>query len=190
MWMGYLELSRLSDRLITVVAISLFKLIEYKIMETENGTPVADSTQLQSCQQELDRCKESYLRLQADIENIKRRMYKEQEQQVKRTMADLFTDLLPVADNFDRALHASKETHANDTLLQGLMLIRKEFAQVLERHGVREMTEVKVFDPELHEALSHIEAENTESGSVISVLEKGYWYKDQVLRYAKVVVAR
>jgi molecular chaperone GrpE len=158
-------------------------------METENGMPVADTTQLQSCQQELERSKESYLRLQADVENMKRRMYREQEQQVNRTMADLFTDLLPVVDNFDRALHASRETHANDALLQGLMLIRKEFAQVLERYGVREMTEVKTFDPELHEALSQIAAENSETGTIITVLEKGYWYKDQVLRHAKVVVA-
>jgi molecular chaperone GrpE len=159
-------------------------------METENGTPVTENGQLQSCQQELARWKELYLRLQADMENMKRRMYKDQELQINRTMADLFTDLLPVVDNFDRALQASKEYASDDPLLHGLMLIRKDFAQVLERYGVREMTEVTTFDPELHEAVSQIAAEgNTEAGTILTVLERGYWYKDQVLRYAKVTVA-
>ncbi len=157
-------------------------------METENGT-VAENSQLQSCQQELERWKELYLRLNAEIDNMKRRMLKDQEVQSHRVMADLLSDFLPVIDNFDRALQASNTQSTQDSLKQGLMLIRKDFAQVLERYGVREMTEVKVFDPEFHEAISQIAAEKSESGTILEVLEKGYWYKDQVLRHAKVTVA-
>jgi molecular chaperone GrpE len=105
-------------------------------------------------------------------------------------MEDLFSDLLPIVDNFDRALSSSSENAADNMLVQGLTLIRKEFAHILERYGVREMTEVQMFDPELHEALSQIPADGTvEPGTIVTVLEKGYWYKDQVLRHAKVTVA-
>jgi molecular chaperone GrpE len=181
-------------------------------METENNS-VIESGQLENCKQELERWKELYLRLQADMENMKRRLHKEQELQINRAMQDLFSDLLPIVDNFDRALLASSDYPADWSppvrrssacppelaerrweseggLVQGLILIRKEFAHVLERYGVREMTEVKIFDPELHEALSQIPADGTvEAGAIVTVLEKGYWYKDQVLRHAKVTVA-
>jgi len=168
-------------------------------METENNTMV-ESSQLESCKQELERWKELYLRLQADMENMKRRIHKEQETHINRAMEDLFTDLLPIVDNFDRALLAASDysgedlsavaSAKEDQLVQGLTLIRKEFAHTLERYGVREMTEVTHFDPELHEALSQIPADNnTESGTILMVLEKGYWYKDRVLRHAKVTVA-
>jgi molecular chaperone GrpE len=170
-------------------------------METEQNI-VIESGQLESCKQELERWKELYLRLQADMENMKRRLHKEQETQINRAMEDLFSDLLPIVDNFDRALLAVQD-YASDPatpirrsseseggLVQGLTLIRKEFANVLERYGVREMTEVKIFDPELHEALSQIPADGTvEPGTIVTVLEKGYWYKEQVLRHAKVTVA-
>ena len=158
-------------------------------METENGT-MAENSQLQACQQEVERWKDLYLRLNADMENMKRRMHKDQEMQSNRVMGDLFNDLLPIVDNFDRALQASDADPAQDPLMHGLMLIRKEFAQVLERYGVREMTEIQMFDPELHEAVSQLPADDlTPSGTILTVLEKGYWYKDQVLRYAKVTVA-
>jgi molecular chaperone GrpE len=162
-------------------------------METENMNTVFEdgqNGQLESCKQELERWKELYLRLQADMENMKRRLHKEQELQINRAMEDLFSDLLPIVDNFDRALSSSSEHAADNLLVQGLTLIRKEFAYVLERYGVREMTEVQIFDPELHEALSQIPADGTvEPGTIVTVLEKGYWYKDQVLRHAKVTVA-
>lgn len=196
--MGYLELSRASDRLRYVVTIRVFVRAQrdskWEFMETENTSTFVENNQLdgqlESCKQELNRWKELYLRLQADMENMKRRLQKEQEMQINRAISDLFSDLLPIVDNFDRALSSSQEHSADDPLIQGLTLIRKEFAQVLERYGVREMTEVQHFDPELHEALSQIPGDGAvESGTIVTVLEKGYWYKDQVLRHAKVTVA-
>lgn len=157
-------------------------------METENSSVV--DTQLQACQQELERWKDLYMRLNADMENMKRRMHKEQDTQENRVMTDILSNLLPVIDNFDRALQASHTYPTNDPLLQGLILIRKEFAQILEQYKVREMTEVQVFDPELHEAVSQMATDGSvASGAILTVLEKGYWYKDQVLRHAKVSVA-
>lgn len=158
-------------------------------METENGMDL-EQNQLQECQQEVQRWKELYTRLNADIENMKRRAYKDQEFSVNRTMIQVFGDLLPVLDNFDRALASSTGDVQEASLYKGLLLIRKEFAGVLERYGVREMTEIQQFDPEMHEALSQIPAnEQFKSGSIVTVLEKGYWYKDQILRHAKVSVA-
>jgi molecular chaperone GrpE len=157
-------------------------------METENGITI-EQGQLEECRQEVQRWKDLYARLNADIENIKRRAHKDQEFSVNRSLMQVFGGLLPIIDNFDRALAASGAELHTTSLYQGLLLIRKEFAAVLERYGVREMTETAQFDPELHEALSQVPADaHTTSGTIVTVLEKGYWYKDQVLRHAKVTV--
>src|SRR5580658_1550963 len=134
-------------------------------METENSNTV-DLNQLQACQQEVERWKEAYLRVNADMENIKRRSYKDQELMLNRSMMQLFGDLLPIIDNFDRALAAGANA-PDGQLLQGLMLIRKEFASVLERYGVKEMTKLDQFDPELHEALSQQPADATHPAGTI-----------------------
>jgi molecular chaperone GrpE len=124
-------------------------------METDNGITL-EQNQLQECQQDLQRWKDLYARLSADLENMKRRAYKDQELSINRTMMQIFGDLLPIVDNFDRALLSSTGEVQETSLYKGLGFIRKEFTAVLERHGVREMTEIALFDPELHEALSSL----------------------------------
>jgi len=158
-------------------------------MNPEQNAPL-EHDQLESCKQEVERWKEQYLRLNADLENMKRRAYKDQEIMINRSMIQFFGNLLPIVDNFDRALEAATASEKETALFAGLTVIRKEFAATLERYGVREMTEVQQFDPELHEALSHVPADAQHAdGTIVAVLQKGYWYNDQVLRHAKVSVA-
>jgi molecular chaperone GrpE len=145
---------------------------------------------LVECQEEVHRWKENFLRVNADLENIKRRSFKEQEQMIARISIQIFGDLLLVIDNFDRALNAASTGDNHDPLYTGLLLIRKELNAMLERYGVRPITQMEHFDPELHEAVTQTEDAQKQSGVIIAVLQKGYFYKDQVLRHAKVTVAR
>lgn len=158
-------------------------------MKTEHEIETEQS-QLAACHQEVERWKEQYMRLNADIENMKRRAYKDQEVTLSRMMSQFFSSFLTVLDNFDRAIEAATVQEQTTPLYNGLTIIRKELMTTLERYGVREMTEIKTFDPELHEALSHVPADDKHAdGDIVTVLQKGYWYNDHVLRHAKVTVA-
>jgi molecular chaperone GrpE len=164
---------------------------------TQNSTVNASSLHensgseeaLQACEQEVIRWKEQCLRISADMENMKRRAVREQEQTVNRTLMHVFSELLPIIDNFDRALASVQSADQHSPLYFGLILIRKELAGVLEGQEVRPMPESTEFDPEMQEAIAQVPDTNRPSGSIVAVLEKGYFYKNQVLRHAKVTVA-
>lgn len=166
--------------------------VEINTEDTEHNQQHEHATDaLSACQREVERWRDSYIRITADLENIKRRSFKEQEQAVIRSLMRVFTDLLPVIDNFDRALEATSASVTQDNALyNGLLLIRKELMTVLERHGVKAMPPATLFDPELQEAISQVEDTNKPSGTIIAILEKGYMYKDHVLRPARVTVAQ
>jgi molecular chaperone GrpE len=96
-------------------------------------------------------------------------------------------------DNFDRAQADLEKLNSNgqqNAALAGIALIRKDLATLFERVDVREMPATKKFDPALHEALVSVDAEGAESGDIVQILQKGYLFKGQVLRPAKVSVAR
>jgi molecular chaperone GrpE len=148
---------------------------------------------LKQCEQEVAAWKDKYLRVNADIENMRRRMYKDQEQAVWRAQAEIFTPLLAVMDNFDRAQDEMAKLGTNaefQAVLNGISLIRKELVALFERFGVQEITQITQFDPGLHEALVSVETPDHTPGDIVQVLQKGYMHKGQVLRVAKVSVAR
>jgi molecular chaperone GrpE len=161
--------------------------------EEDEVTGEIQDSELLKCEQEVQLWKDKYLRVQADIENVRRRMYKEQEQALWRAQADIFSQLLTVMDNFDRAQADLEKLNSNgqqNAALAGIALIRKDLATLFERVDVREMPVTKKFDPTLHEALVSVDAEGAESGDIVQILQKGYLFKGQVLRPAKVSVAR
>lgn len=161
--------------------------------EEEEVVGEIQDSELLKCEQEVQLWKDKYLRVQADIENVRRRMYKEQEQALWRAQADIFTQLLTVMDNFDRAqvdLEKLNSSGQQNAALAGIALIRKDLATLFERVDVREMPTSKKFDPALHEALVSVDVEGAESGDIVQILQKGYLFKGQVLRPAKVSVAR
>jgi molecular chaperone GrpE len=148
---------------------------------------------LKQCEQEVAVWKDKYLRVNADIENMRRRMYKDQEQAVWRAQAEIFIPLLAVMDNFDRAQEEMAKLSGNAEFkpaLDGISLIRKELVALFERFGVQEITQITQFDPGLHEALVSVETPDHTPGDIVQVLQKGYMHKGQVLRVAKVSVAR
>jgi molecular chaperone GrpE len=126
-------------------------------------------------------------RLAAEFENYRKRVAREQESLSVRATERLVKELLPIVDDLERALEAA-EQHEEAKLEEGVRLVQRQLASVLEREGLVEIDTNGRFDPHFHEALLSQPSEADE-GSVIEVLQKGYKLGDHVLRPARVVVA-
>jgi len=150
-------------------------------------------SELEVCQKELDTWKEKCIRVTADLENFSRRVEKEKVQWMQVAQADVLQDLLVVIDDFDRSMHEydQKELSAETkAFLDGFAMIAKAMYKLLEKYGVTEIVEVKIFDPTLHEAIMQVDSDEHESGDVVQILQKGFMFKKEVLRPAKVSVAK
>lgn len=126
-------------------------------------------------------------RLAADFENYKKRTAREQASLFARAAERLVKELLPIVDDLERALEAAEE-HEEAKLEEGVRLVHRQLASVLEREGLAEIDTDGKFDPHVHEALLSQPSEQQE-GSVLEVLQKGYTLGDRVLRPARVVIA-
>jgi molecular chaperone GrpE len=131
---------------------------------------------------------ESYLRLAADFDNYRKRVAREQTELTRRANERLLNELLPVLDDLERALEAAAE-HEEIKLEEGVQLVHRSLAELVERHGLTEIDTAGAFDPHVHEALLAQPGEGAEAGSVLQVLQKGYRLGDKVLRPARVIVA-
>ena len=134
-------------------------------------------------QQHLDDLK----RLAADFDNYRKRVAREQEALSTRAAERLVKELLPIVDDLERALEAAEE-HEEAKLEEGVRLVQRQLASVLEREGLAEIETNGKFDPHVHEALLSQPSE-AEEGLVIEVLQKGYRLGNRVLRPARVIVA-
>ena len=173
-------------------------------MNEENNNHPDLTQQLNECLNQKDEWKDRCLRTAADFENYKKRAEKERSVWVTSAQSSIFSDLLSIVDDFDRAfapsLHLSGSSdsasfggQASETIDQsraGFELIYKEFHKFLDKHGISEIKETAQFDPNMHEAIMNVESADHESGTIVQVLQKGYMFKGQVLRPAKVSVAK
>ncbi len=128
------------------------------------------------------------LRLAADFDNYKKRVAREREEYVALANVRLLAELIPVVDDLERAL-AAAEQHEEAQLEEGVRLVARSLASLLERHGIELIETDGKFDPHVHEALLARPAEEAESGSVLDVVQKGYKLGDRVVRPARVIVA-
>ena len=136
---------------------------------------------------ERDELVDALQRLQAEFANYKKRAAREQEALVTRAHERLVKDLLPVLDDLGRALEAA-EQHEEAKLEEGVRLVQRQLASLLDKEGLAEIHTEGLFDPNVHEALLSQPSDEPE-GSVIEVVQKGYRLGDRVLRPARVVVA-
>ncbi len=128
------------------------------------------------------------LRKLAEFENFKKRTEREKSDYFRFALGDFFRDLLPVLDNFERALgHAPAA--ADDEYRQGVELIYRQFSDALKKRGLTEVPTGGAFDPNVHEAVAREEAAGVEPNTIVSVLQKGYYLNDRLLRPAFVKVA-
>jgi molecular chaperone GrpE len=131
--------------------------------------------------------KDRYMRTLADFENYRKRADREKTEFYKYALAEVLKELIPVLDNFDRALEHAEE---GDDFHKGVALIYKQMWDVLKRHGLRPIEQSGVpFDPKIHEAVVSEENPSVPSQTVTAILQKGYFLHDRLLRPAMVKVA-
>jgi molecular chaperone GrpE len=157
---------------------------EPRIEETTEGGEVE---RLAALEAERDEAVDRLKRVAADFDNYRKRAARERDEMLARANERLVKELLPVLDDLERALLAAAE-HEEATLEEGVRLVHRSLAQLLERQGLQEIGTEGRFDPHVHEALLSQPSEQ-EEGAVIDVLQKGYTLGDHVLRPARVVVA-
>jgi molecular chaperone GrpE len=135
---------------------------------------------------------DKYIRLMAEYDNYRRRSQKDKEAMYGNNIADVVREWLPVIDNLERAELAVDQYESEEVrqIAEGIALLRKQVQQVLEKLGV-ELIDCcdKPFDPNLHNAVLHIEDEDYGPSTVVAELRKGYVRKDQVIRHSDVQVA-
>ncbi len=132
---------------------------------------------------------DKYMRLYAEYENFRKRSQKEKEGLYADAYIDALTQILPILDNLERAAQYGGEDNDNP-LAKGLELTLKSFAETLEKMGVSEIPALgEQFDPNVHNAVMHVEDENLGENVVAEVFMKGYIRGDKVLRYSMVKVA-
>ncbi|AAK79252.1 molecular chaperone GrpE [Clostridium acetobutylicum] len=135
---------------------------------------------------ELDAAKDRLLRLSAEYENYRNRTAKEKEGIYTDACSDVINEMLPTLDNLERA--ASTEGSAED-IKKGVEMVVKQFKNSLSKLGIEEIPSEGKFDPNLHNAVMHIEDEGYGENEVVEVLQKGYKRGDKVLRHSMVKVA-
>ncbi len=148
--------------------------------------------QLQAKEQEAKEHYDARLRLQAEFDNFKKRKEKENSDFRKYANESLIQDILPIVDDFERAIAAAEQTHKLEDFLKGVELIFSKFLDVLQKKGVKEIeaAEGQPFNPEIHEAVTQIETDDVEEGTIVQVFQKGYYLHDRVIRAPKVGVAK
>ncbi len=142
-------------------------------------------------EKELDNWKEKTLRLSAELQNLRRRYDREMSNTVIYANQKLIESLIPVIDELELALKASDKNKNFEAFRNGVEMIYRKLMQILEKEGVTPIqAEGKPFDYNLHEAVMTRKQKGVQPGTILEVVQKGYMYKDRVLRHAKVIVAQ
>lgn len=146
--------------------------------------------ELKKAKEECDEYKDRYQRLMAEFENARKRNAKETGRMYDMGAKDILEKLLPIVDNFERGLETATKEEKETPFVQGIDKIYKQLITVLENVGVTAMeAEGKEFNPDFHNAVMHVENEELGENVVATELQKGYMYKDMVLRHSMVTVA-
>jgi len=136
--------------------------------------------------------KEMFLRVNADLQNIKKRTAKERADWMHIAQADVLKEFFPLIDDLNRALDTSGKIITSDmkSWADGLELIKKNIEKKLKELDIEEIDTTGNFDPELHEALMQTDSADSQSGQIVQVLHKGYTFRGKVIIHAKVSVAK
>jgi molecular chaperone GrpE len=189
-----------NEKLSTEQEKDIENMTESKVSETEDDN-LSDTDNEKANKNDIDdkladlegqiaESKDKYLRLYSEFENYRRRTAREKIELIDTASEGIMTELLPVLDDFERALKSTEDGSDEQSVREGLDLIYHKFKKILEQKGLKNMnSEIgEDFDPDFHEAITQIPApEKKLKGKIVDVIEKGYLIKDKVIRYAKVV---
>lgn len=158
-----------------------------------------DKAKIQELTEQLEKAKvekaelnDRFLRLYSEFDNYKKRVSKEKLDLISTASEKVFVNLLPIIDDFERAISANEKVEDINAIKEGFNLIYNKMLQLLKRFDVEEIAaKGEDFNTDFHEAVTHFPVEKEEDkGKVIDVTEKGYKIKDKVIRYSKVVVGQ
>ncbi len=139
---------------------------------------------------ELEALNDKYLRLLAEYDNFKKRTVKEKEAIYIDSVGDTVTALLPIIDNFERAIASFSDSDKESDFYKGIEMIYNQTVEAFAKLGVKTIEALGCeFDPALHNAVMHIDDENAADNVVVEEFQKGYTYRDKVIRYSMVKVA-
>ncbi|WP_345951737.1 nucleotide exchange factor GrpE [Mucilaginibacter sp. PAMB04274] len=140
--------------------------------------------------EDLAQANDKYLRLYAEFDNFKRRTTKERVELLQTAGKEVIVSMLPVLDDFERAIKAMENAQDVNAVKEGVLLVQSKLKNILTQKGLKEMEATgTTFDADIHEAITNIPAPTDDlKGKVVDQLEKGYYLNDKVVRFAKVVV--
>ena len=151
--------------------------------------PVAEESEFESLKGQIAELNDKYLRQAAEFDNFRRRNAKERVELIQTAGRDVIADLLVVLDDSERAQKQMETTDDVSQIKEGIQLVFLKLRNTLTAKGLRPMESVgKEFNPDLHEAITEINAGEEMKGKVVDEIEKGYYLNDKIIRHAKVVV--
>ncbi len=156
--------------------------------EGEGDVQADEDGELEALRTSLDEAKDRTLRLVAEFDNFKKRTLKEKEELYSTAVCETVNEFLPIIDNLKRAIDTADGADVN-SVLNGVKMILKQFEDTLSSIGVEEIETDNGFDPELHNAVMHVEDDNYGEGEIAEELMRGYRYKGRVIRHSMVKVA-
>lgn len=147
--------------------------------------------EIEKLQTEKNELNDRFLRLYSEFDNYKKRTQKERFELIDTASERVILDILPVMDDFERAIAANEKIEDISSVKEGFELIYHKLLQILRKNGVEEVpAKGEPFDTDFHEAITHVPAPTEEEkGRVVDVIQKGYKMGDKMIRYAKVIVA-
>ncbi len=147
--------------------------------------------QLAALTREYNDVREKYVRSLAEMDNLRKRTEREKEQLVLYATERLFSRLVEILDDLNAAVEAGKQSRDYDAMLNGLEMIAAKAHRIYEEHGVRplEVQQGEPFNVELHEALVHVPHPELPEGTIVQQIQRGYLFRDRVLRHARVVTS-
>ena len=163
---------------------------KFENTEVSNETEQGNIEQETDLQKDYDELKDKYMRANAEFENIKKRMEKEKASALAYANESFARDLLDVLDALEAALNTEANDEASIKIKEGVQNTLELFLKKLGKHGIQAIEEQKDFNPNLHEAMFHIQSDAHSSGEIVQVLQKGYKIAERVIRPTKVSVAK
>lgn len=153
--------------------------------------PVSEAAETEALKEQIAQLNDKYLRQAAEFDNFRRRTAKERVELIQTASKDLIKDLLDVLDDSERAQEQLEKTTDIQQIKEGVNLVFNKFRNTLTGKGLKPMEAVgAVFDVDLHDAVTEIDAGEDQKGKVVAEVQKGYYLNDKIIRHAKVVVGR
>jgi len=166
--------------------------VETNDTEVNTEEQVEEAPAEQTMEEKYNELNDKFVRLYAEFDNFRRRTNKEKVELISSASASILKDLVPVLDDFERALENNEKSDDIEAVKEGVKLVAHKFKSLLESKGLKQMVaKGEPFDSEFHEAIANIPApEDSLKGKVVDDVEKGYLLNEKVIRFAKVVVGQ